>query len=180
MPKYAQGKMINPDMSLTDAKWDINPEIINAVKYEWIEGEVRKTATGRCYPLVEQDIYANTLCKFINDEMKLVKGSSWRIVLTNPYKSFYNRMTGMYQAAVPSMLECQYVDKDGDVPFVVELEENVWDLLDNFSFTDVCALCEGAYKEWFDLMKVVDVRESQTYSPSRGEQSVNPDMVVPQ
>ena len=180
MSKYAQGKMYNPEVSLTDANWDINPNLVNAVKYEWIEGEVRKNSAGRCYPLPEQEIYAQTLCKFINDEMKLVKGSSWRIVLTNPHKKFYNKMTGLYHPAVPSMLECQYLDKDGDVQFVVELEENIWDLLDNFSFTDICELCEGAYKEWYDLQKVLEVRPDQTYSPARGEQSINPNIVVPQ
>jgi hypothetical protein len=154
---------------------------IHAVKWEWIDGGVRETKAGKCYPIPEQKVYAEELCGFLNRELKDERGDSWRVVWANPKKSYWDRLSGLFRPCVPQSLEVQYLDGDRDVQFVLDISEgagrivDIWMLLDNFSFTDVMQLCMGALKEYRELMYCAEVRYDQKYSPMRGEKDTAPE-----
>jgi hypothetical protein len=173
-----KGKMHLPDIDLVDADWVGKPEAIHAVKYDLIDGEVVETKAGRCYPLPEQKVYAESLVRFLNKEIAFNKGR-WRCVWTQPAQEYYNRMTGLIQVGVPEILECQYLDKDGDVITLVEIEENAWDLLDNFAFSDVAGMCNAAYEQAMDILKIVDPKIDQMYSPAHGQVESKPNEIIP-
>lgn len=173
------GKMIDPEINLTDANWDKLPDGINAVKWEMKDGGIVRTASGKCFPIPEQEVYAEELVKFLNIQLKIDRGASWRVVWTQSRPKYYDRLSGLYRVAVPELIECQYLDKDGDVQFLVDMEEDVWTLLDNFSFTDVCNLCNNAYEQWRDLIDIVDPREPHMFSPTHGEVEQNPLVKIP-
>lgn len=170
-----KGKMMLPEMVIDKVEYEEAVANIQAVKWEMIDGEVVEIpAVGKCYPLHEQRVYAEQLCKFLNLNIAFEKGSRWRVVWTQPRRSYWNKLSGLFHPWVPELMECQYVDRDGDVQCVVDFEENVWDLLDNFSFTDVADLCNSAFEALMDIERDVGVRTDQKYSPSHGQKEVNP------
>lgn len=171
-------RLLSPEMEMKTFRVGVPADPLQAVKYEFIEGEVVKTKVGKCYPLVEQDMYADQLVRFLNKEIAFDKGR-WRCVWTQPRRSYWNRISGLFHAWVPTLLECQYVDKDGDIPCLVDMEENIWDLLEHFSFTHIAELCNQAYETYRDVEKVVDVKEAQKYSPVHGQLERNPHEKIP-
>lgn len=149
---------------------------IHAAKYELVDGDVRETKVGKCYPIPEQKVYAEEIVRFLNGELQEKPGHTWRAVWTNPKKSYYDRLSGLFRPWVPQSLELQYIDTDGDVQFVVDLcldaatrNMDVFTLLENYSFTDVMQLCHGAYKEYYDLMAAAELRVGHMFSPKKGE-----------
>lgn len=177
--KKSKGRMLSPELGITNVELKDDSHPLAAVIFRYIDGDVisKRSGFGKCYPLVEQKLYAENLCRFLNKDIAFDKGS-WQCVWTQPCKSYYNRMSGIYQAYVPELLECQYLDKDGDIHVVVEFEENVWDLLDNFSFTEVSGLCTKAYEQYKEIEAAVDAKPHQKYSPANGDK-VNDDSVYP-
>lgn len=159
---------------------EIDPAL-QAVKWEWKDGAVVEKKIGRCFPIPEQKVYAEELCGFLNRELQEERGDSWRVVWTNPKKSYWDRLSGLFRPYVPMSLEVQYLDADQDVQFVVDISEgagriiDIWTLLENFSFTDVMELCMGALKEYRELMYCAEVRHDQKYSPMRGEKDTAPE-----
>lgn len=166
----------SPELSLEDAEWINDPrlaQMVHAVKWEIKDGEPVKTKTGKCFPLPEQEIYAQNLVRFLNAEIAYNNGS-WRVVWTQPRPKYYDRLSGLYRVAVPELLECHYLDRDGDTQVVMDIEEDVWTLLENFSFTDMANLCDSAYEQAMEVHKVVGAKPEQMYSPVHGERELNP------
>lgn len=171
-------KMLDPEIQLTDADWGMPPDGINAVKWEIKDGAPVSTKSGKCFPLPEQELYAEQLVKFLNSEIAFNRGS-WRVVWTQPRMRYYDKLSGLFRVAVPELLECHYLDRDGDVQLVVDIEEDVWTLLDNFSFTSITELCESAYQQWRELINIVDPHLAQMYSPVNGQAETNPHEKIP-
>jgi len=172
-------KMLAPELGITGIDLVKEGTGLRAFIFRLIDGEVvgKGSPLGQCYPLVEQKIYGEQLCKFLNHDINFDKGS-WQVVFTRPKKSYHNKMTGLFHAWVPEIMECQFLDKDGDIQLVVEFEEDVWDLLDNFSFTEVSGLCTKAYEQYKEIEAAVDAKPHQKYSPANGDK-VNDDSVYP-
>lgn len=171
-----KGKLHAPEMRNTKVSAE-KLATIDAVKFEYLDGDVIKTKVGRVFPMPEQEIFAKELCVFLNKE--IAHGGRWRVVLTQPAKQYYDRLSGIFRVAVPQLYECQFLDKDGDAVLVVDLEEDVWDLLDNFSFTDIAQHCETTYHFWRNLEANVGIREDQKYSPAHGQVEKNAREVIP-
>ena len=166
-------KNLTPQPGITLEKQPVNTseaelERRHAVKYELHEGEVHQFTMGRCYPTEVQSMLAGSLVRLLNAQ--IAHDGSWRCVWCEPSKnSTYDTSTGLFRNRMPTVLQCQYLDRDGDIWTAVNIEEAVHDIID-IGVHHWIQQCEEAYQFVRHLHKdVLDLREKDTYSPARGD-----------
>lgn len=140
----------------------------NAVKYEFVDGVVHlfPCLKGKCFPTEQQKIFAEFVCLELNQQLH--HDGSWRVVLSEPVRSSYDHMTGLYRSYVPTKLECQFLDAEGDPQFVVGFEQNIKFLIE-WGLHIVLQHCECGYNEWESMMEAISINEAQKYRPHLGE-----------
>lgn len=156
------------DPSALDDLPELNTGHVNAVKWEDVDGNTVffPCPVGKCYPTEDQKLLAEILCQDLNEQLRL--GGAWRVVWSQPAKVSWDQLTKIHRAYMPKKLECQYMDNEGDVQFVVAFEQSMRTLL-NWGYDNLLSNCDAAYNEWASIMQIVDVRESQKYRPLCGE-----------
>mgnify|MGYP000996534875 CR=1 FL=1 len=158
---------------------DDDVSTINAKKYELLEGEVVSIALGKCYPTAVQDVCAESLCRILNAQ--IAHDGSWRVVWRDPVARRYDPSSMLFRTHLPTVLQCQYLDQDGDVWCCVNIDDDVADIIEAGVSTWV-EKCEEAY-QWVRHLRndVVDLRAGKdTKQAAKGESlTENTDAVLP-
>lgn len=150
----------------------LDPKLLNSVKYEWVEGRpITTPSTGKCFPTEEQHIFARMLLADLMEDFH--HDGSWRIVWRDPVRSKWEAVSRMYRAYLPTTIEMQYLDKDGDVQFVVASDDSLDSLL-NMGFYDIKENLMQAFAHWQGMRKALDLANAPTISLAKGEKPSNP------
>lgn len=146
---------------------DLPKDALNSVKWEFVDGRVIKIpSAGKCFPTEDQDIFAETLCWDLNEQVNF--GGRWRVVWRNPTKSRWDSITRMFRAYYPTMLEIQWLDADGDIHICSKSEAT----LDNMLVWGIEAIVEHAAKAhelWEERNKLLEVSSLPQFSWAKGE-----------
>lgn len=137
-------------------------------------GDIKEEQVGICNPLPEQDSFAKDFCNMLN--WQIAFDGVWRIVLCHTQKEFYDPLSKLFKRYVPQVIEAQWLDSDGDVHVVVEMDDDIWTVL-NTGVTAWVSQCEQAYQQYKAFYKEIAIRPDQTFKKALGEKSVsgNPD-----
>lgn len=145
-------------------------ESLHAVKYEFSDdGEIIETRVGRCYPTEVQKMVAESLLKLLMAQ--IAHDGSWRLVWTEPsIKPAWDASMGIFRPRLPTVLQCQYLDRDGDVWTVVNIEEETHNIIEA-GLSCWVEKCEEAYQwVWNFRSKVMDIRQGKdTICRAKGE-----------
>lgn len=154
---------------------ELNVGDLNACKYEVIDGNpvFFPCLSGKCFPLDQQKWYCEFLCMSLNEHLHF--DGSWRVVLRDPVRQKYDPDAGLFRVYVPTKIECQFLDGDGDVQFVVAMEHRIESLI-KWGLNHTIDMCAAAYKRWRDMMSAVDVREDQMIKAAKGQKSSDPQL----
>lgn len=142
----------------------------HAVRYELVDGEVVAVATGRCFPTEVQKMLAESMVKLLNAQ--IAHDGRWVCVWCHPAKqATYDTSTGLFRNRMPTLLQCLFLDQDGDTWTAVSIEEGVHEILE-IGIHHYIEQCEEAYLFVRHLHKdVLDLREKDTFSPAKGEKA---------
>lgn len=144
---------------------------LNAVKWEMIEGEIVRTKCGKIFPLPEQDVIGEAACAQLN--RSIPHTGSWRVVWCQPIETKYDRESHLYKRWVPTVLEFQWLDKDGDPIFKVDTEDEPSVILD-IGLSHYLDQCEEAYQKVYEFRhKIVNIDPEQTFKQSQGQAPVS-------
>jgi len=150
---------------------DLNPAELNSFKYEWIEGKaVEIPSVGACYPTSEQKIFAEMLSYDLNETFD--HDGSWRIVWRDPVKSKWDPVSRMFRPYLPTVLEVQYLDADGDVKISMDADQK-FEVLLRWGFDVIKENLMSAFRHYQERNKALDVDNLPTYSPARGQKPTN-------
>ena len=152
-------------------------EKLNAVKYEFVGGEILPLTVGKCYPSPVQVMVAEELCRLLN--AKIAHDGRWRTVWTEPTPTHWCKVERMFRPWHPTILECQYLDKDGDIWCVVTIDDDAFQVVED-GITNYVDKCEEAYQFVYKLLhKVVEVKHDQTRRVAQGEALTPTDWLPP-
>ena len=130
---------------------------------------VRVTSTGVFRQITrEQETEA---FKLFHALKSVRNDGNWRVAWT--YPGDLVTANGLVLTNHLSVIECQWTDLDGDVSFVVEIDEP----FNRFVRTPVTvwvSQCEQAYQEAVGWKQDVDIRPEQTFKRRLGQSSVDP------
>lgn len=144
------------------AAWKVEPPAMDARK----SGELKESKVGTIHPLPEQKVIAEELCRLLN--VHIGHDGYWRCVWVKPATQ-RDTFSGLYRNHVPTVMECQWCDADGDVQFVVEIEEKPWAMLD-IGVSHWVENCEEAYSRWKSMIGGLELNiETQTHKAAQGE-----------
>jgi hypothetical protein len=180
-------------MLTADSPFELNPvglgkpaktqsdqlEQLNATKYELADGEIIKFTVGRCYPSPIQEMLAEELCRLLN--AKIAHDGRWRTVWVDPQRSTWCKVDRIFRPWSPTVLQCQYLDKDGDIWCCVNVDEDAYEVIDT-GVTHYVEKCEEAYQWVYNLIhNVVEVKHGeQTKMLAKGERLTPTDWLPPQ
>lgn len=152
---------------------------LNAVKYEMVEGEIIKTKVGKCFPTDTQEVLAESLLQLLMAQ--IAHDGSWRMVWRDPVKTTWDKFTGLFRPWKPTVLQCQFLDEDGDIWFVVNIEENEVDAIEK-GVSHWVAECEQAYQWTHNLLfGVMNLnKERDMKKQAKGEAMTPIDVLPPQ
>lgn len=146
------------------------------VYYEYKEGTFVRSKIGKIYPLPEQEVFAEELLRYLTAKISLDGG--WRVVWKEPKKSYWDKMGGLFRAYVPTVVEMEFLDKDGDVVCSIFSEDKVWDMLE-LGMTNYANQAYNAVMAAREFLKTADIRPEQTYKRALGEKPSDPNAEVP-
>lgn len=143
----------------------------DAYKYDYDKesGQLLKLRHGKIYPMPEQHVFAEELCRWLN--IVLHHDGSWRVIWVAPVDKFYDRMSGLYRICVPTELEAIWLDADGDAHCKVVMDDDVWKMLD-VGLTRWGEICEEAYQRMRFMKGNVEIKPTQTFQQAKGEKTI--------
>lgn len=105
-------------------------------------------------------IYAVELCQALNRH--IAHGGKWIVCWCE-----FDLSIGM-----PRHLAMLWMDADGDIPFVVDSDEDLATQI--YGLDDYVEQCAQAYAQWREMLRDVGVASGQTIAAARGEASADP------
>jgi len=105
-------------------------------------------------------LYAIELCTKLNREIAL--GGKWLVCWCE-----FDLKLGM-----PSHLSMLWMDRDGDVPFIVDSDERL--AAQVHGLDDYIQQCAEAHAAWREMIREVGVTEGQQIAAGLGQQSADP------
>lgn len=153
--------------------------VSGAVAYDLVEGEILSLPVGRCYPTPVQVVTAESLLRLLNAQ--IAHDGRWRVIWREPVKNKYDKSAGIFRPAYPTILQCQFLDKDGDVWCCVNIEEDVYEIIDA-GISSYVEQCEEAYCFMHNMLfNVMDIRVGvDTKNVAKGEKlTENTDGILP-
>lgn len=154
-------------------------ELDGAVVYDWVDNDVFSLAYGRCYPTPVQVVAAESLCRLLN--LNIGHDGRWQCVWRDPKKSQWDKSAAMFRVAMPSVLQCRFLDKDGDIWCCVNIEDEVHDMFEH-GISNYVEQCEEAYQFTVTMIfKEVGVRPGKdTKNVAMGEKLTPTKFLPPQ
>jgi len=136
------------------------------VVFGYSDDQVMTHHVGRCYPTPEQNVFAEAFVTSLNTQLD--KDGFWLVILDMPEKSYFDRISRVFRVMVPHRWNAQWHDRDGDVQFVVDNEDDPARWLD-FEWSELLAQCEEAHKRWREAIDNLDLSDRQTFKQAQGE-----------
>lgn len=150
----------------------LNAGELNACKFDWYEGKAVffPCISGKCYPTEEQKHFSEFLCYELNEQIP--HDGRWRVVMRSPVKHKWDDVSRAFRAYMPTVIEMQYLDADGDPQFVTSLEEKLSKILD-WGFITLLELAEAGYTEYKAMMQAMNISPEQTIKAAQGQKATN-------
>ena len=153
-----------------------NKEILEAKKVAryakqlfLVDGELKAKTRGICNALPEQEVLAEELLKLLGRRRTVWEGGSFRVVLTKVKKEYRDKFDNVWKRYIPELFELQFLDRDGDIQFVIEYPDDAFTLIDHKGVSTMGDEAEEAFDRWKSFKGIIDIRPEQTFKQAQGE-----------
>jgi len=141
-----------------------------AIKFFLVEGALQYERKGKCNPLPEQQVLAEMFLLCV--ERRRAWPGSFRVVLHKVKEEFRDPISHLWKRYVPTLLEIQYLDQDGDVQFVTEYPDGILTIIEEIGVSRMADEAEEAYDRWKKFIDPIGIKPEQTYKRAAGEKSI--------
>lgn len=160
------------NQSITKAQLASQKVSTYAKKYFLVDGELKSQVKGICNHLPEQEVLAEELLKLLHRRRTTWQGGSFRVVLAKVEKDYRDKFDAVWKRYVPTCFELQFLDKDGDVQFVIEYPEDTFTIIEQIGVSRMGDEAEEAFDRWKSIYGALEINPTQTYKAAMGEKPI--------
>jgi hypothetical protein len=143
-----------------------------AKKFFMVDGDVKSEVIGICNPIPEQWVMAEEVLRLLHSRRKEWDGGTFRVVLHRVKPEVRDPVNGIWNRYVPTLMEVQFLDRDGDIQFLIEYPDDPVTIMDNIGCSRIGDEAEEAYNHWKKFHGTVDIKPEQTYKAAQGEKPI--------